>query len=179
MSARPPARMHRLGRAWVAEGAVVTADVTLGEDASVWFGVVIRGDDAPIEIGARTNVQDGVVVHVDPDARQVIGREVTIGHGAICHGVRIGDHALIGMGARLLSGSVVGEGAVVGAGTVVPENYEVPSWTLVVGVPARIVRALDGEARLADARWKAAGYVKRAEEFSTDAWDGRIKPTIR
>lgn len=170
-----PARLRPVGRAWVAEGAVVTGDVKLGEGANVWFGVVIRGDDAPIEIGARTNVQDGAVVHVDPDARQVIGREVTIGHAAICHGVRIGDHALIGMGAKLLSGSVVGEGAIVGAGAVVGEGFEVPPWTLVVGVPARIVRTLDGEARLADAQWKAAGYVKRAEEFTTGAWDGRVE----
>ena len=174
MSMHPP-RMLKLGRAWVAEGAVVVGDVKLGEDTNVWFGVVIRGDDAPIEIGARTNVQDGTVVHVDPGARQVIGSGVTIGHGAICHGVKIEDHALIGMGARLLSGSVVGEGAIVGAGTVVPEDYEVPPWTLVVGVPARIVRTLDGEARLVDAEWKAAGYVKRAEEFTTDAWDGRVE----
>jgi len=170
-----PARMHKVGGAWVAAGAVVTGDVKLGEDTNVWFGVVIRGDDASIAIGARTNVQDGSVVHVDPGEHQEIGSEVTVGHGAICHGVKIEDHALIGMGAKLLSRSVVGAGAIVGAGAVVPEDFVVPPWTLVVGVPARIVRTLDGEARLADARWKAAGYVKRAEEFSTDVWDGRVE----
>ena len=170
-----PARFLSVGKAWVARGAVVAGDVRLGEDANLWFGVVVRGDDATIAIGARTNVQDGTVIHVDPGAHQVIGDEVTIGHGAICHGVRIDDHALIGMGAKLLSGSVVGEGAVVGAGAVVPENFEVPPWTLVVGVPARIVRTLEGEARLADALRKAHGYVQRAREYTGDTWDGRVE----
>lgn len=170
-----PARMRRVGRAWVATGAIVTGDVKLGADANVWFGVVIRGDDASIEIGARTNVQDGTVVHVDPGANLRIGAEVTIGHGAICHGVRIEDRALIGMGAKLLSGSVVGEGAVVGAGAVVSEGFEVPPWTLVVGVPARIVRTVDAEKRLEQALWIADGYVKRAAEFETDMWDGRVE----
>ncbi|MFV1958190.1 MAG: gamma carbonic anhydrase family protein, partial [Planctomycetota bacterium] len=130
---------------------MVCGDVVLGEEVSVWHGAVIRGDDAPIRIGARTNVQDLVVVHVDPDRENVIGEDVTIGHGAICHGVRIGDRALIGMGATLLGGSVIGEGAVVGAGAVVSENMEVPPWTLAVGVPARIVRTFEREARRQDA----------------------------
>ena len=119
--------------------------------------------------------ETGHFLHVDPGAHQVIGDEVTIGHGAICHGVTIEDHVLIGMGATLLSGSVVREGAIVGAGAVVPEDFEVPPWTLVVGVPARIVKTLDGEARLADAEWKAKGYVKRAAEYAGDTWDGRVE----
>jgi len=170
----PGPRLRRVGGIWLAEGAVLGGDVRVGADTSLWFGTVVRGDDAPIEIGERTNVQDNTVVHVDPDAPHAIGSEVTIGHGAICHGIRIGDHALIGMGAILLSGSVVGEGAVVGAGTVVPEDFEVPPFTLVVGVPARIVRTLDREARLKDARWKAEGYVARARQYETGGWDGRV-----
>ena len=172
-----PARaaLHPLGKAWVADGAVVTGDVTLGEDATLWFGVVVRGDDAPIEIGARTNVQDGAVVHCDPGRKNVIGREVTIGHGAVLHGIRVEDHALIGMGAILLTGSVVGEGAIVGAGTVVPEGFEVPAWSLVVGVPARFVRELDEDARRADARWKAAGYVTRVAQYANGGYDGLVK----
>ncbi|MHC5011426.1 MAG: gamma carbonic anhydrase family protein, partial [Planctomycetota bacterium] len=98
----PPSGLRRVGRAWVAENATLTARVVLEEDVSLWFGVVVRGDDAPIRIGARTNVQDNTVIHVDPGAENVIGRDVTIGHAAICHGVRIDDYALIGMGAVLL-----------------------------------------------------------------------------
>lgn len=173
MSPTPP-RLRRVGRIWVADGAVLTGDVQVGADTSLWFHTVVRGDDAPIEIGERTNVQDNTVVHVDPDAPNVIGNGVTIGHGAICHGIRIGDHALIGMGAVLLSGCVVGEGAVIGAGAVVPEDFEVPPFALVVGVPARIVRTLDRDARLKDARWKAAGYVTRARQYAAGEWDDRV-----
>lgn len=153
----------------------MTGDVSLGEDASAWFGVTIRGDDASIRIGPRTNVQDGAVIHVDPGCPCVIGSDVTIGHGAICHGVRIQDRALIGMGAILLSGSVIGEGAVVGAGTVVSEHMVVPPWTLAVGVPARIVRSLDVAERTAQADTIAQGYVARAQEHATDLWERRAQ----
>jgi carbonic anhydrase/acetyltransferase-like protein (isoleucine patch superfamily) len=160
----------RVGAAYVATTASVTGRVALGEDASLWYGVVVRGDDAPITIGARSNVQDGSVVHVDPDCPQVIGSDVTIGHGAICHGVRIEDHALIGMGAILLGGSVVGEGAIVAAGALVRENQVVAPFTLVAGVPARLIRALDPDARRHEAREHAAGYVTRAREHAAGTW---------
>jgi len=153
---------------------MVCGDVVLGEEASVWHGAVVRGDDAPIRVGARTNVQDLVVVHVDPDRKNVIGEDVTIGHGAICHGVRIGNLALIGMGATLLGGSVIGEGAVVGAGAVVSENMEVPPWSLAVGVPARIVKTFEKEARRRHALETSAHYVRRAREHTAGEWEGKV-----
>jgi carbonic anhydrase/acetyltransferase-like protein (isoleucine patch superfamily) len=170
----PATRIHRVGRAWVASTASVTARVTLGEDANLWFGVVIRGDDAPIRIGARTNVQDNTVVHVDPDVENAIGDDVTIGHGAICHGARIHDGALIGMGAILLGGSVIGEGAIVAAGAVVREDQEIPPYSLAVGIPARVVKRLDPVARRAEALEIAAGYVQKAREHHGGRWDGAV-----
>lgn len=168
------AAMHQVGRAWVAESATVTARVVLGEDANVWFGVVVRGDDAPITIGARTNIQDNAVVHVDPDAANVIGSDVTIGHGALVHGVRVHDHALIGMGAILLGGSEIGEGAVIGAGAVVAENTVIPPFSVAVGVPARVVKTLDAETRRREAKAHAASYVEKAREHATGAWWGQV-----
>jgi carbonic anhydrase/acetyltransferase-like protein (isoleucine patch superfamily) len=154
----------------VADTAAVNGDVVLGEDANLWYGAVVRGDDAPISIGARTNVQDNAVVHVDPGAPNHVAEDVTIGHGAICHGVRIERYALIGMGAVLLGGSIVREGAVVGAGAVVPEGMEVPPYTLVVGVPARIVKPVDPEERRRTALDHARGYVERAREHAEGRW---------
>ncbi len=128
--------------AFVAQGAIVTGDVELGEDVSVWFGCVIRGDDAPIKVGPRTNVQDGTIIHCDTGAAQTIGADCTIGHGAIVHGVEIGDGVLIGMGATILGGARIGDGAVIAAGAVVKENAEVPARALMAGVPARFVREI-------------------------------------
>jgi carbonic anhydrase/acetyltransferase-like protein (isoleucine patch superfamily) len=159
----------------VAANASVTGEVVLGDEANVWYGVVVRGDDARITIGARTNVQDNAVVHVDPGAPQQIGSDVTIGHGAICHGVAIRDFALIGMGAVLLGGSVVGEGALVGAGALVPEGMVVPAYSLVVGVPARVVRTFDRDTREREAIHHAAGYVTRAQEHADGVWLGKVE----
>lgn len=170
MSAPGEACLRAAGGAWVASSASVTGHVALGQDASLWYGVVVRGDDAAITIGPRTNVQDGAVVHVDPGCPQAIGADVTIGHGALCHGVRIEDFALVGMGAILLGGSVVGEGAIVAAGALVREGQHVPPWTLVVGVPARVVRTLDPATRRPEAIAHAAGYVERAREHAHGRW---------
>lgn len=168
------ARMLRVGNAYVADTATVTARVTLEAGVNVWFGASIRGDDAPITIGARTNIQDNAVVHVDPDAPNVLGKDITVGHNAIVHGVEVGDYALIGMGAVLLGGSVIGEGAVVGAGAVVLENMVVPPWTLVVGSPARVVREVDREKRLRIALAHASHYVEQARLHCDGDWDGML-----
>ena len=168
-------RMLRVGSAFVADTATVTAKVTLGEGTNIWYGVQIRGDDAPITIGARTNVQDNAVVHVDPGAPNVIGCDVTIGHSAIVHGVEVGDYALIGMGAILLGGSKIGEGAIVGAGAVVLENVEIPPYSLAVGAPARVVKQLDPEARRAVALDHSVGYVEQAQRHADGSWDGGVK----
>ena len=146
--------------AFKARNAIVTGEVTLGREVGVWFGCVVRGDDAPLVIGARTNVQDLTMIHADPLAPNVIGSEVTIGHRCVLHGVRIGDGALIGMGAVLLGGSVVGEEALVAAGAVLREGFQVPSGTMVAGVPAKVIRPLTSEERKAF-RASAEGYVQK------------------
>jgi len=168
------ARLLPVGRALVADTATVTAAVSLAEDANLWYGVVVRGDDAPIAIGARTNIQDNSVVHVDPAAANTIGADVTIGHGAIVHGVEVGDYVLIGMGSIVLGGSQIGEGSIVGAGALVLENTVIPPYSLVVGSPARVVRSLDPEARRAQAVAHAAHYVEQARRHAGDHWDGQV-----
>lgn len=151
--------------AYVASTAVVIGDVTLSPGASIWFGAVVRGDDAGIRIGAHTNVQDLSMLHSEPGADLVIGSHVTIGHQATVHCKRIGDHALIGMGAILLADAEVGEGCIVGAGALVPEGKKLPPRTKWVGVPARQV----GEVTEEDIRHlerHAAAYEKRALIYS-------------
>ena len=129
--------------AFVAETAVLIGDVTVGKDSSVWFGAVIRGDQAAITVGEGANVQDNAVLHCEKDHPLHIGNNVTQGHGAIVHCSRVGDNTLVGMGAVLLDGAVIGKDCVIGAGAVVKENAVVPDGTMMVGVPAKPVRSLD------------------------------------
>src|ERR671914_1987728 len=118
-------------------------DVTLGEDASIWYGAVLRGDMAPIVIGAQSNIQDGTIVHVDEGVPCTVGRRVGVGHRVILHGCTIEDDCLIGMGSIILNGARIGRGSVIAAGAVVPEGMQVPPGSLVMGVPGRIVRPVD------------------------------------
>jgi carbonic anhydrase/acetyltransferase-like protein (isoleucine patch superfamily) len=118
-------------------------DVTIGADSSVWYGAVLRGDMAAIVIGSQTNLQDGTVVHVDEDAPCRVGSRVGVGHRVILHGCTVEDDCLIGMGSVLLNRVHVGAGSVVAAGAVLPEGMQVPPRSLVMGVPARVVRAVD------------------------------------
>jgi len=148
------------GGAFKATNATLTGDVTLGADVGIWFGCVVRGDDAPLTIGARTNVQDLTMIHADTGVPNTIGSECTIGHRCVLHGARVGDRALIGMGAILLGHSVVGDEAIVAAGAVVREGFEVPSRTLVAGVPAKVIRPLK-PAELEMLPRSAAGYVEK------------------
>ena len=166
----PKPRMLRVGQVYVATTASVVGDVDLAPDVNVWYGAVVRGDDAPLSVGARTNLQDGVLMHADTDVRNDVAEDVTVGHGAILHGTRVERYALIGMGAVLLGRSVVGEGAIVAAGCVVPEGFVVPPWTLVVGVPARVVKSLDPVARQANAVEVALGYVRKAVDHAKGRW---------
>lgn len=159
------------GSAWVAPSADVVGDVELGEDASVWYQCVLRGDIAPIRVGRSTNIQDLTMVHVDVDQPCVIGDEVGIGHRAIVHACEIGDGALVGMGAIVLSGAVVGEGAVVAAGAVVTEGMEVPPDSLVVGVPGRIIREVDDNLR-ERMRHTVEHYEALKEGHRTGRWIG-------
>jgi carbonic anhydrase/acetyltransferase-like protein (isoleucine patch superfamily) len=152
--------------AWVAPGATVIGDVELGPDTSVWFGAVVRGDFHWIRVGARTNLQDGCVVHVTRDRFPAwIGDEVTVGHGATVHGCRVGHGALVGIGAIVLDGAEVGEEALVAAGALVAPGAVVPPRTLVAGTPARPVRALSpDEVKLQ--RERALGYARDAREYA-------------
>lgn len=128
--------------AHAAENAVITGDVTMEENSSVWFGVVARGDVAPIVIGANSNIQDGCLLHNRTGLPTIIGKNVTAGHGAILHGCTVGDNCLIGMGAILLNECVIGEGSIVAAGALVTERTVIPPGSMVMGSPGRVVRAV-------------------------------------
>jgi len=151
--------------AFVAPNATVIGDVRVGAEASIWFGAVLRGDRDRIEIGASTNVQDNVTVHLDPGHPAVIGDGVTIGHAAIVHGCTIEANCLIGMGATILTGARIGRDSIVGAHALVTERKEFPPGSLIVGVPARAVRTLT-EAEIEGIRASAAGYVAHARTFA-------------
>jgi carbonic anhydrase/acetyltransferase-like protein (isoleucine patch superfamily) len=152
--------------AFVHAAAHVIGDVTLGARTSVWPTAVLRGDSDAIRIGEDSNVQDGTVVHVDPGVPCTIGARVAIGHRAIVHGATVGDDCLIGMGAILLNGVIVGSGSIVGAGAVCREGMQIPANSLVVGVPARVIReTTDAErARIAST---VAAYLRLQVDHRT------------
>lgn len=152
---------------YLAPGSVVIGDVEIGEESSVWFNAVIRGDVAPIRIGQRSNVQDGAVLHLDSGTPCIVGNEVTIGHGAIVHGTTVGDGVTIGMGAVVLSRSVIGAEAIIAAAALVPEDGQVASGALVMGVPARERRMLSAEERSAS-RENARRYVRLAVKYTNE-----------
>jgi carbonic anhydrase/acetyltransferase-like protein (isoleucine patch superfamily) len=151
--------------AYVDETAQVIGDVEIGAESSVWMNVVVRGDVNYIRIGARSNVQDGTVVHVQHDTNPtLIGDDVTIGHAAIVHGCVIGHRVLIGMGAILLTGAEIGEDVIVAAGALVPEGMVIPPKSLVMGLPARVRRPLD-DRDLASIRAHADNYVRYRQDY--------------
>lgn len=152
----PPPRIDP--SAFVAPNATVLGSVTIGAEAVVMFGVVIRAELDTITIGDRTNIQDQSVLHADAGIPCHIGTEVTVGHAAVVHGAAVGDHCLVGIGARALNGSTLGEGAWLGAGSVLTEGKEIPPWTLALGTPARPVRDLT-EAEIASQRLGVASYL--------------------
>ncbi|MEK1932607.1 MAG: gamma carbonic anhydrase family protein [Pararhizobium sp.] len=154
------------GSYWVAPDAHVIGKVELGKDVGVWFGAVLRGDNEPIRIGARTNIQEGVVIHVDPGFPVTIGEGCTIGHHAIVHGCSIGDNSLIGMGATVLNGAVIGNNCLVGANALVTEGKVFPDNSLIVGAPAKAIRLLD-DATVAGLKNSANGYVRKWQLFAT------------
>ena len=153
------------GRYWIAETAVVIGRVRLKSEASVWWGAVLRGDNEWIEIGERSQVQDNSTLHTDPGFPMVIGDNCVIGHNVMLHGCIIGSHSLIGMGAVVLNGAKIGSNCLVGAGALVTEGKEFPDNTLIVGAPARAVRALDDKAREGIARG-ADIYVRRWQQYA-------------
>ena len=152
-------------RWWVAETAVVIGRVRLKQDASVWWGSVLRGDNEWIEIGERSQIQDNATLHTDPGFPMVIGANCVIGHKVMLHGCIVGENSLIGMGAILLNGSKIGNNSLVGAGALVTEGKTFPDNSLIVGSPARVIRTLDDKA----AKMIAGGadiYVKRSQHYA-------------
>ena len=153
------------GSHWVAPDAQVVGNVELGEEVGVWFGAVIRGDNELIRIGARTNIQDGAVLHSDRGVPLTIGADVTVGHRAILHGCTVEDGSLIGMGATVLNRARIGRHCIVGANALVTEGKEFPDFSLIVGSPAKVVRTLDPDtAKML--LGSAQGYVANASRFA-------------
>jgi carbonic anhydrase/acetyltransferase-like protein (isoleucine patch superfamily) len=150
--------------AWVAPDANVIGTVHLEAHVSVWFGATLRGDTEPLEIGEGSNIQENCVLHTDPGFPLTVGRDCTIGHKAMLHGCTIGDGTLIGMGATILPGARIGKNCLIGAGALVTEGKEIPDGSLVMGMPAKVVRPLD-DAALAGLARSAEHYRTRAAEF--------------
>ena len=156
-------------RAWVSPTSTLVGDVRLAEDASVWFGAVLRGDGESIEVGAASNVQDGCVVHADPGFGVRIGAGVTIGHRAVVHGCTIEDGVLVGMGAVVLNGASIGRESLIAAGTVVLEGVQVPPHSLVAGVPGKVRRQLTDPERQS-LRRSAETYVELARRYVREGY---------
>ena len=154
--------------AWVADTATVIGKVTLGPDASVWYGVVIRGDNAPITIGRGSNVQDNAVLHTDDGFPLALGDGVTVGHQAMLHGCTVGDGSLIGIQAVVLNGAKIGRHCLVGAGALVTEGKEFPDGSLILGSPAKAVRPLTPE-QIARLQWSAEHYITHAQRHRKGA----------
>jgi carbonic anhydrase/acetyltransferase-like protein (isoleucine patch superfamily) len=152
------------GSAFIAPGAVVVGAVTIGEEASIWYQCVLRGDINRIHIGARSNIQDGTVIHLSDDYPAVVGANVSVGHRAIIHACEIGDETLVGMGAIVMDGAVIGPRCVIAAGALVTKGFRAPEGSLIMGSPAKIVRELTAKERQANAAL-AAKYVEVARRF--------------
>jgi carbonic anhydrase/acetyltransferase-like protein (isoleucine patch superfamily) len=152
------------GNFWIASTATVVGRVTLKEDASVWFGAVVRGDVEHIEIGERSNIQDGAVIHADYGIPCIIGADVTVGHLAMLHGCTVGDGSLIGIGAVVLNGAKIGKGCLIGAKAFIPEGREIPDYSVVFGAPGKVVKQVS-EAQRQHLLMSAAHYVENARRF--------------
>jgi carbonic anhydrase/acetyltransferase-like protein (isoleucine patch superfamily) len=155
------------GRYFVAPDAVLIGRVIIEEDASVWFNAVLRGDNEPIVVGRRSNVQDGCVLHTDPGLPLNIGAGCTIGHRVILHGCTIGENTLIGMGATLLNGVKIGANCLVGANALVTEGKEFPERSLIVGMPARVVRTIDDQT-VKMIELSCEIYVNRGRQYASE-----------
>jgi len=149
---------------WVAPNATVIGDVHLGDNASVWFGVVIRCDNEPVHVGDNTNIQDNSVLHSDAGLPLKIGKGVTVGHKAMLHGCTIGDNCLVGIGTTILNGAVIGKNCIIGAHALVTEGKQIPDNSLVVGAPGRVIKTLDTP-QIQLLKASALHYVENAKRF--------------
>ena len=152
-------------RFWIAPDAHVIGRVLLGLDVGVWFGAVLRGDNEPIDIGEASNIQEGAVLHTDEGAPLTVGAGCTIGHRAILHGCTIGENSLVGMGATVLNHARIGRNCLIGANALITEGKEFPDTSLIVGAPAKAIRALD-EAAVERLRWSSRNYVENWKRFA-------------
>nr|WP_326529126.1 gamma carbonic anhydrase family protein [Rhodoferax sp.] len=150
--------------AWVADSAQVMGNVELGEDTSIWFGAIVRGDTEVITIGRGSNIQDASVLHADIGKPLTVGENVTVGHQVMLHGCTIGDGSLIGIGAVVLNGAKIGKGCIVGAGALVTEGKEFPDGSMILGSPAKVVRELSTDQQNA-LRMSAMHYIENARRF--------------
>lgn len=150
---------------FVADNATVIGNVELKDRSSIWFNVVIRGDNDPIIIGEGSNIQDGAVLHTDPGFSLIIGQDVTVGHQAMLHGCEVGAGSLVGIGAVVLNGVKIGKGCLIGANALVPEGMEIPDFSLVVGSPAKIKRTLNAE-QVEGIKANAEHYVENMRRFN-------------
>lgn len=155
------------GRYWLAPDATLIGQVVIGEDVGIWFGAVLRGDNEPVVIGARTNIQEATIIHTDAGFPVVVGEGCTIGHRAIVHGCTIGDNTLIGMGATILNGARIGSNCLVGANALVTEGKDFPDGSLIVGAPAKAIRLLD-DAAIDGLRRSASGYVANWQRYARE-----------
>ncbi len=160
-------------RTYIAPNATVLGDVSLGEDVSIWYGAVVRGDNGPIVIGAGTNIQDNCVVH----DRTTLGACCTLGHGAIVHGATLGDHCLVGMGAIVLSGAVLGDGCLVGAGALVTGKTNAPAGSVLLGNPAKILRQLTEE-ELQTQKDNALHYIEQGRKAFGESLESTQEVTL-
>ncbi|SHI81195.1 gamma carbonic anhydrase family protein [Lutispora thermophila] len=149
---------------FIAENATVIGRVKINKNSSIWFGTVVRGDTSDITIGENTNIQDNCTIHVNYGQPTVIGDNVTVGHGAIIHACTIGNNVLVGMGATVLDGAEIGDNVIIGAGALVPPNKKIPSNSMVMGMPAKIIRELNEEDR-AGITASAQHYVELARDY--------------
>ena len=152
---------------FVGQGAVIVGDVTLEEECSVWFNATLRGDTTPIHTGASTNIQEGCILHADPGFPAIIGTGVTVGHGAVIHGAKVGDNSLIGIRSVLLNGVIVGENCIVGANSLLTQGKVFPPGSLIMGTPAKVIRPLTPEEIEAN-RVTAERYVERSRAFMAE-----------
>jgi len=143
---------------FIADTARVIGNVSLGEDVSIWFGAVVRADSDNITIGNKSNIQDNAVIHVDPGFPTTIGEACIIGHGAIVHGATLANNVLVGMRATIMNGATIGEFSIIGAGAVVPEGMQIPPYSLVLGIPAKVVKSIGEDQKIK--------IIKNAEAYS-------------
>jgi gamma-carbonic anhydrase len=172
----PDERPAAHSSAFIAPGAIVIGAVELGAESSIWFGSVLRGDINRIVIGSQSNIQDGAVLHVSDDHACILGDRVTVGHRAVVHACTVGDEVLVGMGSIILDGAQIGARSTIAAGALVPKNMQVPPGSLVIGAPAKVVRALSADEQAANANL-ALKYVAVSRRYLAESVQALLTPS--